>query len=127
MKKDFKKEEEILDHLTKAWNVFCELEREYPCELDDFRDGIHQCQRLIGMRFARDYMPDIFPIKAVSKESDDGVKRSSPEKITPDYKMLNDAAESIAKTFSNRYSIAVQQATLKDLAMARLIEVFYSK
>jgi hypothetical protein len=58
-----KKEIEILDYLTKAWNKFLKLKRQHPDEERDFADGIHKCQYLIGMRFARDYAPDIFPIK----------------------------------------------------------------
>ena len=57
------KEKEIAEHLVKAWNLFAELERQYPCELDDFAKGIHQCQNILGFRtLSRDY-PETYPIK----------------------------------------------------------------
>ena len=32
-------------------------------ELNDFSDGIHKCQYVIGMRYAREHRPDLFPMK----------------------------------------------------------------
>jgi protein-arginine kinase activator protein McsA len=55
------KEKKILDYLTGAYNEFIKLERQHPDELRDFVDGIHKCQYLIGMRFARKH--GYFPIK----------------------------------------------------------------
>lgn len=57
------KELEVLEHLVSAWNIFLELERQHPMEVEDFCDGIHQCQRLLQARVARRAEPDIFPIK----------------------------------------------------------------
>ena len=54
---------EILDHLVKAWNLFLKIERQHPAEVDDFCDGMHQCQRLLQARVARRAEPDIFSIK----------------------------------------------------------------
>jgi hypothetical protein len=58
-----KKEKNILNLLTKAYNQFAALQRQHPNELQDFADGIHRCQYVIGMRFARMHFSDIFPIK----------------------------------------------------------------
>lgn len=60
---DSLKEEEVLDRLKEAWNLFTELERQHPDELDDFADGIHKCQYVLGMRIARDNKPDLFSKK----------------------------------------------------------------
>ena len=58
-----KMEKEVADNLIKAWNSFCKLERQHPCELDDFANGIHQCQNILGFRtLSRDY-PETYPIK----------------------------------------------------------------
>ena len=47
------KEKEIAECLIKAWNLFTELERQHPCELNDFANGIHQCQNILGFRTLR--------------------------------------------------------------------------
>ena len=60
-----KKEKEILKYLVKAWNIFVKLKRHHPDEERDFADGIHKCQYIIGMRFARKQAPKIFPIKRI--------------------------------------------------------------
>jgi len=55
--------DDILLHLAKAWNIFLKLDRQHPTELQDFADGLHKCQSVIGMRVARDFRPDLFPKK----------------------------------------------------------------
>ena len=57
------KEKEIAEYLIKAWNLFTELERQHPCELDDFANGIHQCQNILGFRTLRRDYPETYPIK----------------------------------------------------------------
>lgn len=57
------KEEEILKHLITAFNLFNELETQHPNEQQDFIDGIHKCQYVLSMRFARKAYPNIFPTK----------------------------------------------------------------
>lgn len=56
-------EEKVLSLLVEAWNEFIKLESQHPNECSDFCDGIHQCQNVLGMRVARKYRPDLFPIK----------------------------------------------------------------
>ena len=56
-------EEEILTDLVNAWNKFGKLESQHPNELEDFADGIHKCQYVLAMRFARESRPDLFPKK----------------------------------------------------------------
>jgi len=58
-----KNEIKILNYLTKAYNLFIKLSRQHPDEERDFVDGIHKCQYLLGMRFARKHFSCIFPIK----------------------------------------------------------------
>jgi hypothetical protein len=57
------KEKEILKLLGEVWNQFLNLQSQHPDELEDFKEGIHKCQYVIGMRFAREYNSDIFPKK----------------------------------------------------------------
>lgn len=59
--------------LTECWNEFCKLEGQHPDETNDFKDGIHKCQYVLGMRFARKYRPDLFYTK--------------PKKLVPKYKL----------------------------------------
>lgn len=56
-------EEKIIELLAECWNEFIKLESQHPDEKRDFCDGIHKCQDIIGMRFARKSRPDLFPIK----------------------------------------------------------------
>jgi len=56
-------EQIIMNHLADAWNGFMKLEKQHPCENIDFMSGIHQLQRIIGMRILRREHSDIFPIK----------------------------------------------------------------
>ena len=60
---DYENEEKILEHLAEAFNLFSKLIKQHPDELNDFADGIHKCQYVIGMRYAREHRPDLFPIK----------------------------------------------------------------
>ena len=53
-------EEKVLNMLADCWNEFCKLETQHPDELNDFRDGIHKCQYVLAMRFAREYKPKLF-------------------------------------------------------------------
>ena len=61
--KNYEKEEKILEHLTQAYNLFTELDKQHPDELNDFAEGIHKCQYVLGMRYAREHRPDLFPMK----------------------------------------------------------------
>ena len=61
--KNYEKEEKILEHLVQAYNFFTELDKQHPDELNDFADGIHKCQYVVGMRYAREHRPDLFPMK----------------------------------------------------------------
>lgn len=58
-----KREKKIIDHLASAWNEFVKLDKEHPDEQNDFANGIHQCQYIMGMRVARKHESKIFPIK----------------------------------------------------------------
>ena len=43
-------EQEVLDHLVKAWNAWIKLEHKHPQAQGEFCQAIHTCQYLIGMR-----------------------------------------------------------------------------
>ena len=62
-------EEKVLKMLADTWNEFVKLDNQHTDEQRDFCDGIHKCQYIIGMRFARKYREDIFPIKDGSKNA----------------------------------------------------------
>lgn len=62
---DMKQEEKVLKMLADIWNEFIKLDKQHPDEQRDFCDGMHKCQSVIGMRFARRYRGDIFPIKNI--------------------------------------------------------------
>ena len=68
-----KKEEQILKKLEDCWNEFAELQQQHPSEIDDFISGIHKCQYVLGMRFARDSRPDLFPLKEKTNKDKEGV------------------------------------------------------
>ena len=53
-----KKERRVLDLLSYAWNVFCELEEVHPDHADEFRHAIHEAERIVLVREAKE-MPDI--------------------------------------------------------------------
>ncbi|VIF90935.1 Uncharacterised protein [Clostridioides difficile] len=48
----------IMDNLTNAWNEFCKLKRQYPSELGDFQNAIHQAQQVLGLRVLRNDYPE---------------------------------------------------------------------
>lgn len=47
------KEQEVMDHLEKAWNAYIELPSEHPDELDEFRHAIHRIQDSMSTRVLR--------------------------------------------------------------------------
>lgn len=51
-------EGKVMDSLVNAWNEFIKLERQHPCESDDFADGIHECQHQLVMRIMRRDYPE---------------------------------------------------------------------
>lgn len=55
--------EQINNYLTEAYNLFLELDSQHFYEKEDFIKGIHQCQYVLGMRIAREYKPNLFPLK----------------------------------------------------------------
>jgi hypothetical protein len=53
-------EKEILFLLADAWNKFQAIEGKHPDDNRDFLDGIHNLQRLIGVRVARRVDVDVW-------------------------------------------------------------------
>ena len=43
-------EQEVLNHLVKAWNAWTRLKHEHPQATGEFCQAIHACQYLVGMR-----------------------------------------------------------------------------
>jgi hypothetical protein len=56
-------EQEIMNNLISAYNLFIKLEPTHPCDREDFADGIHELQKILGMRILRRDYPDMFPTK----------------------------------------------------------------
>ena len=57
-----KAKENAIDNLIKdLWNMFVSLEQTHPSDIDDFRHGIHELQKVIGMRKLRRLSPKEYP------------------------------------------------------------------
>jgi hypothetical protein len=54
-------EDEVLDLLSRAWNVFNKLEPTHPMHKDEFCKGIHDCQAVLTHRIVQRDDPDKFP------------------------------------------------------------------
>lgn len=66
MKKGFnKQEEEILNSITKAHNDFLLLPVQHKSDLPDWIKGIHDLQKVLGLRILRREHPSVF--KTVKK------------------------------------------------------------
>jgi len=63
-------EEEIMNHLIDAFNLFAKLGQTHPSSLSDFVNGIHKCQDAIICRIVQRDYPEQFPIKCLK----DGAK-----------------------------------------------------
>ncbi|KKN70888.1 hypothetical protein LCGC14_0426780 [marine sediment metagenome] len=55
-------EQKVMDALVVAWNNFVKLRSTHPDDTDDFRRGIHECQRIMGVRQLRRIDPDRWPM-----------------------------------------------------------------
>ena len=55
-------EEAVMNALIRAWNQFLELEQSHPDDLVDFKDAIHEAQRILAMRVVRRDHPDYWNI-----------------------------------------------------------------
>ncbi len=53
-------EKEINDLLVEAYNKMCVLQQTHESELPDFCKGIHECQKVLGMRVLRRDYPEIY-------------------------------------------------------------------
>ena len=56
-------EDKIMNDLISAFNNFQLLESQHPNEMEDFIEGIHKCQYVLGMRVVRRNFPNGWPIK----------------------------------------------------------------
>lgn len=61
--KELEIEESISNMLVEVWNKFLLLKPTHDCDIDDFRNGIHELQKVMGMRELRRLMPEKYPIK----------------------------------------------------------------
>ena len=55
-------EQDVLLLLSNVWNSFLKLTPQHPDEIEEFRHSLHQCQYIVGMRYARKSNPHVFPI-----------------------------------------------------------------
>ncbi len=53
-------EKEVLYHLKEAWNKFVSLDKNSDDNLNEYRDAIHRCQQIIGVRVARRANPEVW-------------------------------------------------------------------
>lgn len=51
-------EQSVMDGLVSAWNRFIKLEKQHPCDINEFGDAIHRLQGLLSMRPLRRQYPD---------------------------------------------------------------------
>ncbi len=51
---------DVLENLAQAWNSFIGLDQEDTHHLNDFKDAIHTCERLIALRVAKRVDPRIW-------------------------------------------------------------------
>lgn len=58
-------EEEISNLLVETWNKFLQLKPSHPSDMEDFNKGIHDLQKVIGMRELRRLMPEKYPTKNI--------------------------------------------------------------
>ena len=48
-----KEEQKVLEHLVDAWNTFVKLPVMHPDDNNEFRNSLHNLQRIIGIRKLR--------------------------------------------------------------------------
>ena len=53
----------ISECIVNAWNNFTKLTPTHPSDIDDFNRGIHDLQKVIGMRELRRLKPEKYPCK----------------------------------------------------------------
>lgn len=51
-------EQEIMDNLVSAWNKFIKLEKQHPCDINEFGDSIHKLQGILALRPLRRQYPE---------------------------------------------------------------------
>ncbi len=55
------KEDKISKYLAAAFNEFSKLKPSHPSHIQDFIDGIHKCQMVIGWRELQKLNPKKYP------------------------------------------------------------------
>ena len=59
---DFSIDEQVInDLLVLAWNNFTSLKPTHPDHLTDFKNAIHDLQKVMGMRLLQRTHPNIYP------------------------------------------------------------------
>ncbi len=61
-------EQRVMDHLVDAFNLFSDLERTHPSEMDEFVSAIHRLQDLLAVRIVRRQFPKGWPTFREQKE-----------------------------------------------------------
>jgi len=56
-------ERDVMDSLVMAWNCFVKLHQTHPDDITDFRQSIHECQRILAVRQLRRTEPDVWPTR----------------------------------------------------------------
>jgi len=51
-------EQLVMDDLVSAWNKFIKLEKQHPCDINEFGDAVHRLQGILALRPLRRQYPD---------------------------------------------------------------------
>lgn len=60
-REDKAKEDKINILIKDLWNLFIDLEQTHPSDEGDFQHGIHELQKVMGMRRLRRILPQEYP------------------------------------------------------------------
>jgi len=58
-----KDEQRVMELIIEAHNIFAKMDRQHPNEIQDWVNGIHSLQNILGWRILRRDYPNLFPIK----------------------------------------------------------------
>ena len=53
-------EENCLNHLASAWQIFSELKGKHPQDDNEFCNAIHDAQKMLALRVARRVNPNVW-------------------------------------------------------------------
>lgn len=54
------REQQVMDKIVEAHNLYVELESTHPSDTLEWVDAVHRLQQILGLRVLRREMPDVF-------------------------------------------------------------------